>query len=302
MDSWQPLAARSADAIVASHPNALRMLQDGEVPAIIVRRALHSSHARTITARLLKLWKQRSATFKAFGVDLHDCLRKEPRMEFRTYNNRTQAFKVDLDGLGLNAPVHLLWKVLTTLHSADYQHGRSTTLLNPTSASEFNAVSPGVFRSQLPGNEFAPHADTLNASTLVSKCGGRPKRVWQKRVTSQFRTYGALRQFSHQFSALVLLQQPESGGELRLFDTDYRSVECRSPGKPYLVGVFYDRWRLDVPAVRPRVINLTIGMGDVFIFNSNRVHEVLPIPAHERPRITLGSFVGYSRHKLAIWS
>ena len=55
MGSWQPLAARSADAIVASHPNALQMLQDGEVPAIIVRRALHSSHARTITARLLKV-------------------------------------------------------------------------------------------------------------------------------------------------------------------------------------------------------------------------------------------------------
>ena len=237
MGSWQPLAARSADAIVASHPNALQMLQDGEVPAIIVRRALHSSHARTITARLLKLGKQRSATLKTFGVDLHECLRKEPRMEFRTYNNRTQAFKVDLDGLGLNAPVHLLWKVLKTLHSADHQHGRSTTLLNPTSASKFNAVSPGLFRSQLPGNEFAPHADTLNASTLVSKCGGRPKRVWQRRITSQFRTYGALRQFSHQFSALVSLQQPESGGELRLFDTDYRSVECRSPGKPYLVGV-----------------------------------------------------------------
>jgi hypothetical protein len=51
-----------------------------------------------------------------------------------------------------------------------------------------------------------------------------------------------------------------------------------------------------------RAVNLSLGEGDFYVFNSKRLHEVMPIPQHSTGRLVLGAFVGYAPDDLAVWS
>ena len=49
-----------------------------------------------------------------------------------------------------------------------------------------------------------------------------------------------------------------------------------------------------------RALNLSLDAGDLYIFNSNRLHEVPPVLG-SRDRVALGSFLGYSANELLVW-
>ena len=49
-----------------------------------------------------------------------------------------------------------------------------------------------------------------------------------------------------------------------------------------------------------RRLDLEVEEGDVYVFNSNYVHEVHAVNGPSK-RVTLGAFVGYSEQELRIW-
>ena len=108
---------------------------------------------------------------------------------------------------------------------------------------------------------------------------------------------------------------------VQLFDAhmDELALECRLHGRPNVVNVEFVTWRLSRQAATVRAVNLSLGVGDFYVFASQRVHEVMPIAtpeseAHGRRRmldagggdgggrLVLGAFVGYSAEDLRVWS
>ena len=52
---------------------------------------------------------------------------------------------------------------------------------------------------------------------------------------------------------------------------------------------------------RSRHLNLTLRAGDLYVFNSNRLHVVPPV-AGTRDRVAFGAFLGYSKDELLVWA
>ena len=293
---WLPITGGSVEEIISAHADPLALLESGAVPALVVRRALAAPALTTVLSRLQgQPWQRRTASYKTLGVDLGAYLGRYPhpldllRAEVhstctkttdlqRHHANATAAFDLAAKRAGLYAPVEALHRTLRALLAAR------------SAAAEADFLpAPGVFRMHRPGNRFAPHADTIHAAEWSSACGGkRPRRG----VAPNFRP---LRRLRHQLSALVSLQQPRSGGELRIFSTNWEALmsTCNQRGVAYDVGIAFPHWPRAAAMLHPREYNLTVTPGDVFIFNSNRVHEVLPVVG-QQPRLVLGSFVGYS--------
>ena len=47
--------------------------------------------------------------------------------------------------------------------------------------------------------------------------------------------------------------------------------------------------------------NLSLEGGDLYVFNSNRLHAVPPVHGM-RDRIAVGTFLGYSSKELLVWA
>ena len=72
-------------------------------------------------------------------------------------------------------------------------------------------------------------------------------------------------------------------------------------GDSYSVGVSFKQWHSSALKRRARLHLLKLRVGDVYVFNANRVHEIMPVGSG-LARVVLGSFVGYSDTELAVWA
>ncbi|KAJ1619162.1 hypothetical protein T492DRAFT_1087817 [Pavlovales sp. CCMP2436] len=301
--AWQPLVGDSTDAILTVHRNPLSALRQGKIPAIVVRAALSPSRARHIVSLLggSPSWDVRSPVYETLGVDLHTYVNRRGkhsagRLE-SAYANASARASSDFAASGYIAATLALSSTLRGLHAAPVDF-----------------ASHGIFRKQKAGSAFKPHSDTLHSAEWRRACRDRERQPLYKPVTGRAARVGPfskMRAFEHQFSALLalqmgtdLLQDTHANGELQLFDTDWRELRsgCLASARPYAVGVEFANWQSDlrrVTHVRQHSLNLTVG--DVYIFNSNRVHLVRSVSAG-LPRIVLGSFVGYSADGLLVWS
>lgn len=72
-------------------------------------------------------------------------------------------------------------------------------------------------------------------------------------------------------------------------------------GDSYSVGVSFKQWDSSALKRRARSHLLKLRVGDVYVFNANRVHEIMPVGSG-LARVVLGSFVGYSDTELAVWA
>ena len=54
---------------------------------------------------------------------------------------------------------------------------------------------------------------------------------------------------------------------------------------------------------RWRSRSLDVQPGDLYVFNSNWLHSVHPVPAEAaKSRLSLGSFVGFDSREIRVWS
>jgi len=228
------------------------------------------------------------------------------------YANATARMSSHYSTAGLWPAVAALHRVLEELHVA----GR-----NSSSAKEaaFRTLAPGMFRRQNPGNVFTPHADTLHSADWPAKCFPSPRRPPPDSAgapgPAAGRAFHDMVRFRDQFSALVMLQAPGDGSrdqgepQVQIFDAHYRELAAGAcslaRGNPYSVGIAFSDWhaphaRANRTRAHVRALNLSLQPGDVYVFNSNLVHEVLRVPPGP-PRLTLGSFVGYSASEMRVW-
>ncbi|MFC9437461.1 2OG-Fe(II) oxygenase [Nocardia sp. NPDC057030] len=135
------------------------------------------------------------------------------------------------------------------------------------------AFFAGVARYQLAGVDLEPHTDNVS-----------------RNLPEDF----AIR-IVRQLSVNVYLDVPDRGGELQIWDDYPDESEYRDRSGDRVYGI--DRAAVGEPAlvITPRV-------GDAIFIDPRRVHAVAP--AQDRPRITIGLFIGVSdpAESLKVWS
>jgi len=100
-----------------------------------------------------------------------------------------------------------------------------------------------------------------------------------------------------QLSFFTVLQKPEIGGELTIFDVSWEEAEKRindlelesKEGSTMRIGQDIDSFQVD------------IAIGDLLIFNGGRIWHRIEIVQGNVNRITLGGFIGFSANKNEIY-
>ena len=77
--------------------------------------------------------------------------------------------------------------------------------------------------------------------------------------------------------------------------------DCELSGLSPSVGVHVKGFERSRRFATARWHNLTIDAGDLYVFNSNRLHAVPPVLGG-RDRVALGTFLGYSAKELLVWA
>lgn len=324
--AWVPLIGRSTADIFEQHSDPLAALQRADIPAIVVRNLIDEAEAQELSARLMRTnFHVENPTYSTMGPDLHKFLQVATRWTPGRFTQRiadaltsdylhqsaSHARKLEIDGL--SRPVEKLHRTLAQLHAREPDGAVVERRVNGS------MLSPGIFRRQLKGNHFTPHADTLHSAKWKGTCRNAKSSPSDRLYGHMFTP---MSKFEQQFSAVFVLQpsianstqghvharRQGSSSSLHLFDADWRELmkDCdRHPAAiSYDVGVRFLEWERHRPQLQQAVrsYNLSAGAGDFYIFNSNRVHEVMPILEDGLPRVTFGTFVGYSATELAVWS
>lgn len=102
---------------------------------------------------------------------------------------------------------------------------------------------------------------------------------------------------AHQLSYFTLLQQPDSGGELSIFDFCWKEEIKKIPDSLTRLTsadeIFSDRMHCKFP--------LSINEGDLIIFDGGEIWHRVEIVNGEKNRITFGGFLGLSKNDEIIY-
>ena len=113
------------------------------------------------------------------------------------------------------------------------------------------------------------------------------------------------RSYRNSMSAVLVLRSP-SGADGRFYDAHWRDIqrECGEIGLKAQrgLGVYFEHELLMKSEMgrRMRMRNLSLGDGDFYVFNSNRLHEIFPIPAGST-RVTCGTFIGVDNSSILMY-
>ena len=337
-NTW-PILQGSKEQILRQHPDPLRALHEGDVAAVVLRSRLAPTDAAALVRVLRKSikspdlsplppsrggrkgntipqsrWKARGTSLHTLGADLHYSLKHQANFptaaEHAAY---AQGYTQLVESLGLGAAVRALHGGLR-----DISAGRRVgTAVDPRTNTSY---SHGVFRMHHPGNTFPLHVDSLwaagwNARTCGT--GGLYQRNATRRILARATEGNRIAdlaadplRFRYQFSALLLLQPPRptttSAGpapDVTLFDPHIEDIvkDCELSGLSHSVGVHVKGFDKSRRFNTARMHNLSLEAGDLYVFNSNRLHAVPPVLG-QRDRIALGTFLGYSSKELLVWA
>ncbi len=105
--------------------------------------------------------------------------------------------------------------------------------------------------------------------------------------------------FDGQLSYFLMLQRPEKGGQLRLFDAEWKDY------KKHFDGLGFVNDQEQVKAMNETIIqDIDPKPGDLLIFVGGDIWHEVTNPELGLPRITLGGFLAYSnkRDEIYVWS
>ena len=312
-DTWRVLEGPTSAALLAQCADPVSALASGEVAAIVLRGQLNDAAVRSISEQLLSPglaphWtsanrSHRSVSFASLGSRLNHHLSNPSRRDYSKgpadFAESASRYEAMFGAHGLHAPVEALHGALREVAAGR----RFATGRDMTSNRSF---AGGVFRRNFNGGSFPLHFDSLRHSSRFytdRKCNERRRTPSSaRRLAAQH--FPDMHRFDTQFSALLLLQRPEGEGEgeVTVFDAHWSELlhDCSFTAKPTVYNVhvdhyepsFLSRWRRATIDVRP---------GDVYLFNSNRLHMVGQVHS-EKHRLSLGSFVGVSAQDMRVWS
>ena len=313
---WPQLIAHSVPELLASHADPFGALLSGSASAVVLREWLPRSKAEDIATRLWSLKKMPTRrrgvlpgehnyethgawvrpggapNHYTLGPDLLSYIAFGSPMRFA---NATRNYMRFISGQGFQEVYDALQDGLAAL-------SRRRTVRVARHHETGAPFSPGIFRANLRGHSLSMHADTLHAHETTSRvgCPYRPPRPLATKPPPSA-LYPDMYRFEAQLSALLLLRNGDARAT-RQHSTTVHDVHWRSchyePQGISAINVAVDERRFRRAR---RATNLTLGAGDLYIFNSNNIHQVLPTDPGPG-RLTLGTFVGIDEQSMHIWA
>jgi NAD(P)-dependent dehydrogenase (short-subunit alcohol dehydrogenase family) len=334
--AWKPLTSTSAAGLRAAHPDPLEALSTGSVPAVILRGVLSPGEAQALSDKLLApsvrpLWTRQLGRFASLGAALSGHLGK---------GRRPKALADDAARHASIFAAHGLTRPIEALHDALRQLGNGRAVGVGVDLASNRSFPGGIYRMNFNNNSFPLHLDSLRShefaeSSARQACdhrrytpraqavapqaaeGGaqssppssppsspRTSLRWFRRGRGQAQWFADLYRFETQFSALLLLQRSDvQGAELSAYRYDRASLlaNCDVAVQPTAHNVHVLEPAAALAAHDWPESELDVRAGDVYVFNANHLHVVHPIGGR-RVRLSLGTFVGYSKGELRIWS
>ena len=312
---WPQLIATSVPEMLTAHADPFGALLSGSASAVVLREWLPRSKANVIATRLWSLKKQSTRrrgvlpgeqnyeTHGAWvrpggarnhyilGPDLFSYIVFGSPARFINATSNHMRFIADQ---GFQEVYDALYRGLASLSPR-------RTVRVARHHGTHAPFSPGIFRANLPGHSLSLHADTLHAHEATSRagCPSRPQRPVAAKPPSSL--YPDMYHFEAQFSALLLLRNGDVHAARQhsatVHDVHWRSCDYELKAVADInVAVDERRFRRS-----HRATNLTLGAGDLYIFNSNYLHQVLPVP-NGPGRLTLGTFVGIDDKSMHVWA
>lgn len=309
---WLPLVGKDAEDIYAQHPDPLRALSTGQIPAIVIQARLGERVRRAVVDRLhneaAHLW---SLVNNSHGQSTYGCLGRQINRHIQASTGGAAEYarlaQLDVQRMhdhGLWEPVHTLYASLSAIAS-----GRSVGPARDLATN--TSYSPAAYRFTKNGGGFPPHVDSMHAGALRGRrC---LKSVTKSAALGQSERYPDAFRFGTQFSALILLQAGGEVGNRTSSALTLHDLHLDDLGTDCMLDVRPTAWNCPVtfcPGCRSaershrfgnwRQHSLVVREGDVYLFNANQVHEIRAVHGPVK-RITLGAFVGYSREELRVW-
>ena len=313
MKKWAAVEGTSAAEILHQNADPFGALSQGIVPAVVLRRQFTASQAAQLVSLLPPLtqnvssargevgrWWQRNPAYATLGQDI---ARHGIGFPPAVMAQRSQGWEAFYQQQGLSPAIRSMHSALRELGA-----GRAVDTGRTAVGGVNVTLTPGLFRSHGTGNLIHPHFDTLQSHKwFARKCKGQQSGGSRAtKMAADNAKFVDVYRFDRLFSAVLVLQRPEPGTDfdVSLYDDEWTDLlgDCSLVGVAHPIGViFKSGWNERVRAKQPRSVNVRVDAGDLYIFNSNRVHELHAVRGHP-PRVTFGTFVSHSSVEMRIFA
>lgn len=126
------------------------------------------------------------------------------------------------------------------------------------------SYSPVTIRRVDPGGAIAPHCESL----------------YFEAKNPEFNHLHQLAEETTQFSFFMPMALPEAGGNLMLYDLDWEASDIQTS---------LTRLKSEKPSTQ-----VTVGVGDLIIFDAGRIWHYISKVEGSKPRLTIGGFICFS--------
>lgn len=271
--NWPPVEADDIQTALANCPHPLSSLAQGEIPALVLRRAFDPDHCKALVERFYE---------RGLLYDPHTGREGEsvPRLDIGTSLGR---FRHDPESFFAHArETHELYESLFDGHDdpvAFIYHTLSALAPDKrvmvAREPDGRLYGPAIFRTYYEGIGHTPHFDSARKRTQLDMEVSR---------------------FDKQFSAILCFQSAlddEIQGQALLYRQQWlpELTEKLPEFRAYAARHGIERIRIDLQP------------GDFYVFCTETIHEV-PSPKGDRPRIVLASFFAMSEddEEIYVWS
>ena len=290
--SWPPPLAANTPAHVASAlPDPLGALTAGEIPAIVIKRLIQPQLAAALAHNVeLAIAAPPLASFVTVSPS-----RSHVRLGAKPYNaNTSTSFGEMTRRARLQPAVDALLRAVTTL-AAGRRVGAGA-----------NFSTAGAFSKFMPGDRYAPHADTLHAVEWYDHCkrASQRERDYAKSLKDKVNRIPDAARMKVGFSAVLALAATP-GVDAVVFDDHWEKLAKECSDDERLRGNALNWVNVRFPwgfgeAAGHRRANVTLDAGDFYLFHSNRVHQVQPVEG-TAPRVTYSAFLGVDEKEVRVW-
>lgn len=169
-----------------------------------------------------------------------------------------------------------------------------------------NFSTAGAFSKFMPGDRYAPHADTLHAVEWYDHCkrASQRERDYAKGLKDKANRIPDAARMKVGFSAVLALAATP-GVDAVVFDDHWEKLAKECSDDERLRGNALNWVNVRFPwgfgeAAGHRRANVTLDAGDFYLFHSNRVHQVQPVEG-TAPRVTYSAFLGVDEKEVRVW-
>ena len=184
-----------------------------------------------------------------------------------------EIFKVDFEG-----------RIKALLQSL----GGGRNAIIPNGIENTGSYPPATFKHLLPGK-----------GTLKPHCGN----LFHKEFPKVFSHLGSLSVIHNQLSYFVVLDKVDQGGELVMYNIDWKNTEVRLPGDKILKDKKGNEHHLD-DHKKVQQINISPNPGDLYLFAGGEIWHKVALVEGEKARLTISGFITPSKDDktLFFWS